>query len=1304
MPALVPWCHSRPQFCATICFLVLLAGAALPAAAGPLTFEERVEAQRAIEEVYWRHRIWPAQNPGPKPPLSAVMPDEAIRAKVEDYLKKSNALEEYWHRPVTREQLQAELNRMARSTRDPDMLRELYEALRNDAPLIAEALARPTLVDRLLRNWYAYDDRFHGEVARRAREALASIHSAAEMQGLGTDYVETTFVRRDHDEAGLDSADRASWIDRHTLSLAAREWDDWIGRLARRLGVTEPEQIPIRRPSALQEEADRFFVVALLSRADGEATVATASWPKAPFDTWWAGQATRLGREVRSDLGSFVLHVPAGTECVEDTWRVAYYAPSPRYGHTAVWTGSEMIVWGGFGFLNQVNTGARYDPATDTWVQTPDTGVPAERAGHTAVWTGSEMIVWGGSTYNGWSTNTGGRYNPTTDGWTPISVGPGVPPEGSGDAAVWTGTEMIVWGGESNVGGRYDPVQDSWTPTSTGPGVPSARSSPTAVWTGSEMIVWGGDLLNTGGRYDPATDAWSPTSVETAVPSGRRSHTAVWTGSEMIVWGGHDGVDALNTGGRYDPASDTWTATSISEGEPGERRGHTAIWTGTEMIVWGGGRTYYPSNGGGRYDPATDSWVPTSTGVGAPEQRTSHTAVWTGAEMIVWGGENDDFEFILNTGGRYDPSSDTWIPTSISTNVPADRIGHSAVWTGAEMIVWGGKGNGGGATGGFLDYFVSGGRYDPATDNWTPTAFPEVGEDDDFNGRHSHTAVWTGTEMIVWGGTLYESIPTRTGARYNPANDTWVATSVGTGVPEGRSAHTAIWTGTEMIVWGGYGGYAVVYPLNTGSRYVPATDSWSPTSMSADVPVERAHHSAVWTGTEMIVWGGSSDDDDFNTGGRYDPVSDEWFPTSTAADVPSARGFHAAIWTGTEMIVWGGGNCGVYPCPSLSTGGRYDPATDGWTPTSTDSGVPGARSGHTAVWTGTEMIVWGGSPVTTQLGLYCSPGCAVPTTNWRDLDADGYGDPAVPTDNWTCTTPAGWAPNDTDCDDGSASAFPGAAPHDSPSACMKDTDGDDWGDDDPPVGVVPGTDCDDAVAFVSPGATEICDALDDDCDGLIDEDASGEDSDGDGVHNLCDNCPTVVNPSQLDTDGDFLGNSCDNCTFVQNPDQADFDFDQRGDACDNCPTDYNPFQDDFEGDGVGDACDNCFEIANPSQADLDDDWEGDHCDLDDGMIYITFRTNKNRIFWQQEVGFSGWNLYRGDLNVLISDGVYTQAPGSNPLAARFCGLVGPSFLGIGTPAPGAVAHFLATGMSGGVEGDLGTDSAGNPRPNDNPCP
>ena len=144
-----------------------------------LTFAERVAYQRAIEDVYWRHRIWPKERPDPKPSLDAVMSQAQLEKKVADYLRKSQALEDYWQRPITAEQLQAEMDRMAKHTKQPEVLRELFEALGNDPFVIAECLARPALADRLLTNWYAYDQRIHGELKQRA-EAELQAHPAVE--------------------------------------------------------------------------------------------------------------------------------------------------------------------------------------------------------------------------------------------------------------------------------------------------------------------------------------------------------------------------------------------------------------------------------------------------------------------------------------------------------------------------------------------------------------------------------------------------------------------------------------------------------------------------------------------------------------------------------------------------------------------------------------------------------------------------------------------------------------------------------------------------------------------------------------------------------------------------------------------------------------------------------------------------------------------------------------------------------------------------------------------------------------------
>src|SRR5213076_3232402 len=128
-----------------------------------LTFAERVAYQTAIEDVYWRHRIWPNTNPGPKPSLDAVMSQAQLEKKVTEYLRNSQALEDYWQKPLTAAQLQTEMERMARRTKQPEMLRELFEALGNDPFVIAECVARPIAAERLLNRLDA-DVRFNAEL------------------------------------------------------------------------------------------------------------------------------------------------------------------------------------------------------------------------------------------------------------------------------------------------------------------------------------------------------------------------------------------------------------------------------------------------------------------------------------------------------------------------------------------------------------------------------------------------------------------------------------------------------------------------------------------------------------------------------------------------------------------------------------------------------------------------------------------------------------------------------------------------------------------------------------------------------------------------------------------------------------------------------------------------------------------------------------------------------------------------------------------------------------------------------------
>ena len=546
----------RPTIAIRICGVALLFACALtfrPAFSGALprqiTLDDRVKAQRAIEEVYWRHRIWPAENTAAKPPLADVMPDAAIRESVEDFLRRSSVMASYVQKPVDGRALQAEIDRIVRETQAPETLRELFEALHDDPFLIAECLARPLVTQRLL------DLKFAGDA-----NALDAQLQAAK-----------------------------------SLPLDA---------------------------SALAAPPQGYTVSAVTT-----------------------------------------------TGCTNDAWTAIAPAVFKRYFHSAVWTGAEMIVWGGRD-IGIFNSGERYNPATNSWTPTAGGSGLVARFDHTAIWTGSAMIVWGGLGAIGGTVvkfDDGARYNPSANTWTPLST-TNAPVARNAHTAVWTGSKMIVWGGATNIdsadpylntGGIYDPAANSWSATSTGDNVPSKRWYHTAVWTGSEMIVWGGDAaggaaFDTGGRYNPNTNSWQATSQINA-PLHRVDHSAVWTGSEMIVWGGVDplnGSNYLASGSVYDPAANAWTATSIPLNNG--HSSHSALWTGAEMIVWGGDTGQGGgSNTGLRYVRATNSWSPTST-ASAPSARSGHTAVWTGLadrRMIVFGGKGGNGS--TNTGASY---------------------------------------------------------------------------------------------------------------------------------------------------------------------------------------------------------------------------------------------------------------------------------------------------------------------------------------------------------------------------------------------------------------------------------------------------------------------------------------------------------------------------------------------------------------------------------------------------------------------------------------------------------------------------
>lgn len=1104
-----------PAVLAAMIALCAISAGLAPAMGRELTFEDRVRAQEAIERIAYAHQE------GTTLPFAEAVPRSVIEAKVRAYLEQSALLESYWKTPVTAQMLRQELDRMAVETRLPQRLSELLSALHNDPVLVQECLVRPALVGRMTRTFFDYDARIHAK-NRRAAEHL---HLALEQRRIDP---AKPHARRHVSEIRLtDPARResaSSLVPGHmveSFDLAPEAFGKLRDRLPARIGA----------PGTLREEADAFVTELVLETDTERSLVAAYVTPKRTWESWLGSQRGRIDvsavRTVADDqplpavgsrhaIDSAAPTVAGLSVCDDDdTWDggISRVAPEGRDQFASVWTGSLLVIWGGRTPTNaNLDTGLRYDPAIDVWTRTTQTGAPAGRNRHTAVWTGSRMIIWGGATVNG-TVKSGSRYDPVADAWTIIS----------------------------------------------GLNAPNPRTDHAAVWADGVMVVWGGaPALADGGRYDPLTNTWTTLATEGA-PVGRVAHTMIWTGSAVIVWGGYGEISPnyLDSGGRYDPIADTWQPTSTT-GAPSARYLHAAAWTGSRMIIWGGqGAGIDPVGDGAAYDPQANAWTPIS-GSGAPSARSTPSVAYGAGKLFVWGGYGIEGA-LLGSGGLYAPETDTW--SAITTiGEPAPRAGAVANWTGTLFLVWGGTDTSG--------RLPTGGRYYPAGDSWTPTYF-----DSTPNGREGQSGVWTGNLFLIWGGRVSAGY-LKTGSRYDPVLDLWTPIS-STYAPDPRNHHSAIWTGTQMIVWGGYGQSGPIR-LNTGAKYDPVGDAWSPISLTG-APTPRDGHVAVWTGKVMIIWGGYLFNDPFYadsggrydpatdtwkttkgtgapagrtgavgvwtgtqmvvwggyghvapnylpTGGRYDPVADTWKTVSTT-DAPAGRDSHTAVWTGTQMIVWGGySNLGN---GLMETGGRYNPVADTWTPTSV-TGVPAGRTGHTAVWTGHEMIIWGGTVDESQGGRYTPE-----TDSW--VLTSNVGAPS-----WRAGHSAVWSGTFMLIWGGAGDVFRSdlgryAIGHDT------DDDGDTYSEC--------GGDCNDGNSLIHPGVAEQCDGLDNDCDGSI-EATSGYDDDDDGADDACDNCPGVANGNQLDADLDGFGDACDNCLSVSNADQADSDEDGAGDVCD----------------------------------------------------------------------------------------------------------------------------------------------------------
>jgi hypothetical protein len=325
---------------------------------------------------------------------------------------------------------------------------------------------------------------------------------------------------------------------------------------------------------------------------------------------------------------------------------------------------------------------------------------------------------------------------------------------------------------------------------------------------------------------------------------------------------------------------------------------------------------------------------------------------------------------------------------------------------------------------------------------------------------------------------------------------------------------------------------------------------------------------------------------------------------------------------------------------------------------------------------------------------------------WPDTDGDGLGSGASVTQ---CFAPSGYTDNQDDCDDGDAAVGDAAEYY-------EDDDGDGYGDR--LLGTTCGTgltivfldgDCDDDHAGVFPGAVEICDGIDDNCDGLVDDaDPSTVlptwygDDDGDGYGEDTDSVASCAAPE----DYAAMGGDCDDVGALVHPDAYELcdaiDNDCDGTADDTI--DYVDWYADDDGDGYGDPADSLNDCSQPSgyvlRADdcdgasadvhpgavedcsngLDDDCDGsfDNCPVD--------LDSADLIVWGVDLGTSvGGSIAVGDVD---ADGTGDLVLGAPALGGAFSGAV---FVVFG-PVSGSTTVDDAIAFSSGITStDLGAD-------------
>jgi len=390
-------------------------------------------------------------------------------------------------------------------------------------------------------------------------------------------------------------------------------------------------------------------------------------------------------REMATRFAALTLAVGA-TSCTANAERAQIAAPPesqwqpiaespllPRSGAVAVWTGEEMVVYGGStgppcppgaGCVGPspdelARDGAAYDPDTDSWRSLADS--PQSVAYATAEWTGTEMVLLVPQLPDGRQPAATLAYDPATDRWQQLDP----PPDNWLTRGEWNGQQIVYWQSEESADRTdwsLDVATGTWAEIGDDPlGETFDRSY---TWVGDRFIVTG--LLISGVDNDESEQdvfhvaEYTPPSPQR--PERWRSLPPSTVGFWDANWLFHDGVlinpsqDAVAMlgerahpppGGQLDLATGEWAPIPQIDATPAQ------VLAGCQLPMIGNAGDWVA--GGGpvlvSVSPADTQLVP-----GCEDLVDPDVAVWAGEQLIVWGGPASDFRSNLNSGYAWIPS------------------------------------------------------------------------------------------------------------------------------------------------------------------------------------------------------------------------------------------------------------------------------------------------------------------------------------------------------------------------------------------------------------------------------------------------------------------------------------------------------------------------------------------------------------------------------------------------------------------------------------------------------------------------